>query len=66
VTDYKNLFETFLWAVKSMREYQKIHTPGTPAAIRAETRKWEQEVDALIDLHMLPELLPFPDQEEKK
>lgn len=52
------LLETLVMAVAQMRECQRRLTPGAPAALRAAASRWEQEVDELVALHLLP---PVPD-----
>lgn len=64
--EFANLLERFVWSVKMMRDYQSLITPGAPAAIRAEAKRWEKEVDALVELHLLPELPEPPAAEDAK
>lgn len=58
--DAEALFR-LLTAVRTMREYQKLITPGAPAAIRGEARRWETEVDQLLTVVRWDDLPELPD-----
>ena len=53
---HAKLLDHLARVVQTMRDYQRQRTPGCPLAIRRECEKWEAEVDALVGMHLLPEL----------